>query len=540
MAWSWKTRPARAAALAGALAAVGLVGGCLIGSSGIVPPTKQIYFPTAMVVSPGRTTLYVANSDFDLQFNGGTVQALALGGNGGLRTTARTVANQLQAGATQSQACTAIGAKPNDQAFQHPGPCTALSANPFIQKSATIGAFASSATILSRSDGQPGQRLFLAVRGDPSVTYFDVTDDRDPSNLVAPCSSAICLECGAAASSNRCGRSHLIGTDPFTNPRLLLLPTEPAGIDGTAIPVESGDALVVANQTTASASLVVNRWPGASATGPTLEFVLPNLASDPISVTAIPLPRYAQVAAQSTGYLPSFIISHQNAADLTVVQYQSDEQSRPARPFISLEAIVPVTLSNIGTDQRGIAIDATLRQACEATCAATDLMCMQNCVAIPLDLYVASRSPAALLVGQIVSTIQISNGQPGIRDSFSLTESFPLTTGPSLVRIGKVVGPDGTLQPRVFVVSFDGRYIFGFDPTIRDFDIHLKTGRGPFGLGIDAGTADDGSGAEAYLYVGHFTESYIGVVDLDTRRPTYGSFLVNVGPPAAPREDQSP
>ncbi|MCI4335486.1 MAG: hypothetical protein L3K04_07675, partial [Thermoplasmata archaeon] len=43
--------------------------------------------------------------------------------------------------------------------------------------------------------------------------------------------------------------------------------------------------------------------------------VLPNLASAPISVTAIPVPRLAQVAPESTGYLPAFIIAHQNAPD---------------------------------------------------------------------------------------------------------------------------------------------------------------------------------------------------------------------------------
>ena len=524
-----------------AFATLGLAAGCLVGSSGIVPPTKQIYFPTAMVVSPGRTALYVANSDFDLQFNGGTVQALALGGSGGLRTAARTLANELQALVPQAAACASIGAKPNDEAFQHPGPCTALSVNPFIQRSATIGAFASSATILSRSDGQPGQRLFVAVRGDPSVTFFDVTDDRDPANPVEPCGSLICLECAATPPSDRCGRSHLIGTDPFTNPRLLILPTEPSGIDGTAIPVASGDALVVSNETTSSASLVVNRWPGASTTGPTLEYVLPNLASGPISVTAIPVPRLAQVAPESTNYLPAFMISHNAAADLTVVRYESDAQSRPARPFISLSTTVPVTVSNVGTDQRGIGIDATARQSCEAMCQATDLVCMGNCVAIPLDLFVASRSPAALLVGQIISTLQTSNGSPGIADTFTLNQSFPLPTGPSLVRVGKYVDNNGDFATGVFVVSFDGQYVFGFDPALSRFFMRLKTGRGPFGLGLDAGLADDGVTNEAYLYVGQFTESYIGVVDLDSRRTgTFASFLMNIGPPVAPREDQAP
>ena len=57
-------RPPSKAALIGAIALTASVGGCLVGASGIVPPTTKLYFPTAMVVSPGRSTLYVANSDF--------------------------------------------------------------------------------------------------------------------------------------------------------------------------------------------------------------------------------------------------------------------------------------------------------------------------------------------------------------------------------------------------------------------------------------------------------------------------------------------
>ncbi len=524
------------------LGTVALVGGCLVGAAGIVPPTKQIYFPTALAVSPGRSTLYLANSDFDLQYNGGTVQAFGLSGVGGLRSVARTVASQIASGAGQAAVCEAIGAKPNDQAFLDPGPCTALAVNPFIVRSATIGAFASAATILTRSDGQPGARLFVAVRGDPSVTYFDIDDDRDPANPVKPCNEPTCLECAGSGTVNRCATSHLIGTDPFANPRELILPTEPAGVDGIALPVASGDTLVVPQETTASASLVVNRWPNTSATGPTLEYVLPNLNASPISVTAIPMPLLALVASESTGYQPGFIISHQAAANLTVVRYSSDELSRPARPFISLETTIPITFSNMATDQRGIAIDATDRRACEAACPATSVICAANCLTIPLGLFVASRSPAALLLGKIETTAVVTGSTvTGMHDTFTLSDSFPLPTGPSLVRMGQIVNDQGAFEPRVFVVSFDARYVYSFDPKNRDIDVRIKTGRGPFGLGIDAGRTDDGTDNEAFLYVGHFTDSYLGVVDLDERHTaTFGTFLVNVGPPVEPREDQSP
>ena len=73
-------RVPRAWRVAGAaLAGLALAqGGCFFSNDGLSPPSEAFYYPTGVVVSPGRTTLYVADSDFDLQFNGGTVQVLDL------------------------------------------------------------------------------------------------------------------------------------------------------------------------------------------------------------------------------------------------------------------------------------------------------------------------------------------------------------------------------------------------------------------------------------------------------------------------------
>src|SRR6185312_766580 len=52
--------------------------GCFYNDQGLSPPHEGFYYPTGLVTSPGRTALYVANSDFDLAYNGGTVQVLDL------------------------------------------------------------------------------------------------------------------------------------------------------------------------------------------------------------------------------------------------------------------------------------------------------------------------------------------------------------------------------------------------------------------------------------------------------------------------------
>src|SRR4051794_21959175 len=60
-----------------AAAVIATVGGCYIGNQGLDPPLS-FYYPTGLITSPGRSVLYVTNSDFDLQFNGGTVLTLDL------------------------------------------------------------------------------------------------------------------------------------------------------------------------------------------------------------------------------------------------------------------------------------------------------------------------------------------------------------------------------------------------------------------------------------------------------------------------------
>src|SRR5512139_163479 len=55
-----------------------LLFGCYDQGAGVEPPLDRIYFPVGLAMSPGAKRLYVVNSDFDLQYNGGAVQALDL------------------------------------------------------------------------------------------------------------------------------------------------------------------------------------------------------------------------------------------------------------------------------------------------------------------------------------------------------------------------------------------------------------------------------------------------------------------------------
>ena len=65
----------------------------------------------------------------------------------------------------------------------------------------------------------------------------------------------------------------------------------------------------------------------------------------------------------------------------------------------------------------------------------------------------------------------------------------------------------------------------------------IRTGRGPQDVASDAGFMD--GEPYAFLYVGHFTDSYMGVVDMDMRRSaTYAQVVANFGTPTPPKEER--
>ncbi len=90
--------------------------------------------------------------------------------------------------------------------------------------------------------------------------------------------------------------------------------------------------------------------------------------------------------------------------------------------------------------------------------------------------------------------------------------------------------PSGQTETRVFVVCFDSRRIFVYDPQRSRIEAEILTGRGPYAVVVDT--------PRSLLYVGNFTDSYIGVFSLDLASPTYGTLLGTLGFPKSPRSSK--
>jgi hypothetical protein len=518
-----------------------LLVGCYDPGAGIEPPLSELYFPVGMAVSPGATRLYVANSDFDLQFNGGALQAFDLERIRAL--VPRPCSSDADCGQDEScdladsrwcvaasgphagKPCGPFGEKSAAQRLLGPGRCGYVSTtkpqdggSSLVKDAVGISAFATDVIYRPRPNG-PGGRLFVPTRGDATLHYIETIDEREPS-------VGFELECGQRGNDGDCNDAHRVGEDPDEeNTRNLRLPPEPFGI--AALP--DAGAVVLTHQTEGSASLFVNdaaAW-GDGVTGfgqgPRLEFVVSGMPRRPIGIAAIPEP--AIVAASNLDYQPGFLVTFRDAAEIHLLRFFDDAKAQPERPFLQDVAAVGIAANSISVDSRGIAIDASQRTACENACAPTASGCLLACAGIPLGVYVANRTPATLLIGQTRTNASATSSD----DLPQFYSTRPVTFGPSRVIVGEVIDRSGARVPRIFLVCFDSRKILIFDPALQRVEDWIETGRGPHGFTVDIGPD------HAYGYVAHFTDSYIGVVDLDQRNNTFGTIVLTVGKPTPPR-----
>jgi len=498
-------------ALVLALAALGAAPGlgCVSPGDGPSPPADELYYPSGIAVSPGGHSLFIISSDFDLAYNAGTVIAIDL-------DRVRAMIPPVWDRSDPQFPCASLPA--NTQSILYPGSCGPIDLKSPVDGKGTlvtattqIGAFATDALVLVPPGSAPTgtdarARLFVPVRGDPSVTYLEIADDRIEGTRPV-------LWCGQTGDSPRCAGAYRTGENAAASIRGAVLPNEPYGIAAS----EDGEALVVTHQTTGTLSLVTNPWAGV----PTLEFVLSGFPYGAVGVATIPVPAY--VRAQGFAYNPGFLATFRAAPEVDTVRFYDDQAASPARPFISRTGIAPITVNASGLDSRGIVIDSHERKACEQTCD-SDLECLRSCASVPMGVFIANRSPPSLVVGELRTTV----GDTWADEAVTIFDSVPLPYGPSRVQIGNVVEQDGLPHRRVFVSCFDSRSVIIYDPARFRVDAHVNTGRGPHSLAFDP--------VRPLAYVGHFTDSYVGAVDLDRRHASYGTIIASIGTPRPPRE----
>ena len=143
--------PGRAARLLPAV--LGLLAGCL-DSKGIDPPTDRFFFPTGMARTAGGRYLLVANSNFDLKYNAGTVVAVDLA--------------RVDAAIAE---CSGRCRQPRDE-------------TPFL---AANGAAIIGSQVTDLVMAPDGARAYATVRGNASLTWLDVDEAAADGGRVLSC-----------------------------------------------------------------------------------------------------------------------------------------------------------------------------------------------------------------------------------------------------------------------------------------------------------------------------------------------------------------
>jgi hypothetical protein len=509
------------ALLAVATAAAGY-SACYSTGDGSPPPRDSFYFPVGLTVSAHGNVLYVANSDFDLQYNGGTVQSYDLTR---IRFDALRVLTGIQPtdtgyqlpipyadGIDANTPCDPSTPPPMD--FPNGGKrlgwsCAPPTKNQFYWRySVVTGAFATTMELANVTKN----RLFLPVRGDASLTWINLTrDDADStSDPNAPYDPYV-LDCGAGAVAARCSGAHSAGNNPLEdgNTRGITMPGEPFGMAQTA----DGVAIAVTHQTDTKTSLLLTGLDGTktSARGadfpaPSLQFVIDGLPSGGVGIAEVP---HDPAAVPVTPY-PAFLQTSRSAAEVDLlrfhpdlgVQYRDPEggvvpdagdypdaeavYSSNYRPYLIRERTYPITANSSGVDSRSIAIDPTPRLQCEdaavkAGAKPTDATYVA-CAQLPARVFIANRAPSSLLVGQIGQSGAGGKYDP---DGLTIFANVPLSNGPSSVFLAPIVDKTGHYALRVFIACYDAQLLYVYDPDAQRVENIIRVGTAPYAMAFD-------------------------------------------------------
>jgi hypothetical protein len=515
---------------------------CYSTNNGVTPPDRTLYFPAGLAVSPGGKALYVANSNFDLQYDGGTLQSFDL-------TAIRAAA--LQNIRNFPSRCPASAAV-------RPGFDCAVPATPdaFWRRTVKLGAFASDLLLTRTSHlsaaNVPQRRMFLPVRGSGTVTWLDVDDDAQNPNA-----DPFALRCDAG-TDGRCGASHESGanaTEPG-NSRGITMPGEPFGM---ALSFDD-QAMVVTHQSKENVSLFdTGIIKGRAERGPALQFVLDRVPNGGVAAAAVP---YGPELDMLPGGAPrpAFLMTSRSDIRVSLLRTYSDESNGASatlrRPFMLFERSYEVRANAGGSDSRGIIIDESPRIRCRAekrgstTPGTSGASGPADCGKVAARVFIANRSPASLLIGEMGGT-DGRNGNDFDPDRIVVARNIPLSNGPSKLYLAPIVDADGRYALRLFVACFDSAIVFVIDPERGLVENTLRVGPGPHAMAFDpfdmeaaatfalAPSATSGNlRPYRFGYLASFTDSFVQVIDLDRSDTTAVSFekvVFNLGIPTPPR-----
>lgn len=500
-----------------------LVGGChwKLNDPGTDPKPDQLYFPDGIAMDPGGRFAYISNGNADLRYGGGTVMMADM------LAFECSIARFRQLNPTQPGVVTALPAGCGDpaqwdlgitQSLCRPDPLDPsivdCDESGFIRGNATvrIGNFAGSMRVrVDPRDPANKRRLFVAVRGDPSITMIDVdlskeaTTQRmlncyDPGHTLPP----VAAPGGRPPSPTPCDVSALaqqfycqglptctLGRD---NAGPTQLPTEPFGMELD----EARGRLLVSHLASGQVSL---------------------LAVDGAPATALQSTSAPFFPLDSSGRHGAFALAKQHPEDKASSWYLTSNLS----PEISTFRIADADLI-IG--QNVFALSASFAMGGDVRDIAFDIGGNRA--------FVTDNNPPTALVID-TRPVAANANQP----ANTVTDIVDVCQVPSHLKVMRLALPGAPGAPayrktKLVVVCFLSSQIMVVDPDRPGVDDTIFSGMGgpndiDFNFFGDGGQPVGGIGRHAY--VTNFSESTVAVVDLEPGSPTENRVIARLGFP---------
>jgi DNA-binding beta-propeller fold protein YncE len=398
------------------LLVTGLLAGCPAGGDDLQPPRDNLIYPTGLAVSPDASRLFAVSANSDLRWSSGSVLAADLDAIDELVSQWLALPLdrcQSQAGPLANESCACD--------LEDPSILSCDQSLVFDRDSGVrIGNFATDIDVQDLGDGE--LRLFVPVRGDPSVTWIGYRGGE--------------LQCdGGGEGFPLCDDDRILG---FASDPERTLRAEPFEVF-----VDSDDQFaVITHLQRAAVSLITTPVDGT----PALVDEMSNLFSgDSLGVQAAIGVAGRQVA-DAQGTLVYVTSRTDNRIQiLSVAPGQDAGQARlvPAG-FFFLDSVEP------STDSRGIAFNADGTRA-----------------------YVANRNPPML---HVLDTATTPEGTP----RNEIHANVELCRDPANLVAGDPGG--GT---RVYVACFPEGQVWAIDPEVGVVEAIITTGSGPHALAMD-------------------------------------------------------
>lgn len=506
--------------------------GCNLNNEGDDPPRGLLYFPTALMLSaqtPKQAPrfLYLVNSNFDLRYNAGSVQAFDLDALG--KVLALVNAKQLVTVKSGKPEHAALNDAIRQPLLHNHGLDPARDASLASQaiEAAAGGVIASCATGGSFDCQIPWDALLVdealvpsfatGIAASPDHSHLYITNRSvasltfiDTREQVSTTQPDALLSC--SSGDRHCDPEHQRG-DPLQNPQNLRYPAEAIGLTtGNAADLlepdqlasgggsaAKGDFVLVAHRG-GQVSLFLEQAESGGKVGPTLVDVLSGLIVEP---TGIAFDKRTQRA-----YLSVW-------DRLGTAGYSQKLLDR-----------VGVTL-NLGATQQSFLYDADA-----LTIDGISLQLDTRAIVFPDQLpgqaLVVSREPAALVW---VDVPQTQLATTDLRSGAVARRTVPVGAGPSRLTLGQIGD-----RPVVVVSCFDARKIYVIDVMDGEVLSIVHNLSGPFELAIDS--------ARKLLYVADFRSSVVRVLDLSpvidgaSKPPTTASVIATIGAPRPVQEFQ--